>query len=546
MTTAELFVKSLENEGVEYLFGVPGEENLDLLEALRTSSIKFILTRHEQAAAFMAANYGRFTGKPGVVLSTLGPGATNLTTGVAYAYLGGMPMIVITGQKSLKSRLQGDFQIIDVVGMMKTITKQAVKIETPKLTAAIIRNAFKIASAEKPGPVHIELPEDLADDEVEGQPIEISSIRRPSADAKSINLAAEMIQNAKSPLILLGADANRYRVSESLKNFVGQTGIPFMTTQQGKNVLDNRMDQFIGTSVLSTRDYIHCAIDKADLIINVGHNLVEKPPFLMSKNGPKVIHINHYEANIGEVYFPNLEVVGDISNSIEMILKQLGSGNKWDFEYFMRLKNIIAKRNQIDADSEIFPMHPQRIVSDMNSHLSDDAIVCLDNGMYKLWFARGFVSKNLHSLLLDNTLGTMGAGLPSAIIAKIVYPERDVIAVCGDGGFMMNSQELETAVRLGLDLTVVVLNDGAYGMIKWKQNAMKHTEYALDYGNPDFVKYAESYGAKGFRVESVNELGKLLRECEKIKGVKVIDLPIDYSDNIKVFTEDLENISCNI
>ncbi len=550
MKATDLFVKALENEGVEYIFGIPGEENLDFLESLRTSKIKLIVTRHEQAAGFMAATFGRLTGKPGVCLSTLGPGATNFVTAAAYATLGGMPMLMITGQKPIKSSKQGHFQIINTSEVMAPVTKFTKQIINANQVASLVREAFRMAMEERPGAVHLELPEDIAAenaDQVDVFPVQ--KVRRPVAEEKAILSAVELIREAKNPLILVGAGANRKTVSKMLLEFVDAIGIPFFNTQLGKGVVDERHPLYLGCAALSSGDYLHCAIEKADLILNIGHDVVEKPPFIMKRSGQKVIHINFYSAKVDNIYFPQLEVVGDIANALWQMKESLVSGSKKpqvDNTYFQKVKTKIEEHIARDENDTRFPLVPQRVVSTVRNVLPEDAILTLDNGMYKLWFARNYKAYNPNTFLLDNALATMGAGLPSAMAAKLLFPEKKVVALCGDGGFMMNSQEIETALRLGLDLVVIILNDSGYGMIKWKQEGMGMENFGLEFQNPDFVKYAESYGAHGYRVTHADEFGQLLEECLNKKGVHVVEVPIDYSENVKVFTKELKEKSCEI
>ena len=544
MKASDLFVKALENEGVEYIFGIPGEENLDFLESLRGSSIKLILTRHEQGAGFMAATYGRLTGKPGVCLSTLGPGATNFVTCAAYAQLGGMPLVMLTGQKPIKKSKQGQFQIVDIVETMAPVTKLSKQIVNSYNIPSLTREAFRIATEERPGAVLLELPEDIAREEVEADLFTPKRARRPNADEQALETAIKMTEDAKMPLLLIGAGANRKRTSVALLNFIEKTGIPFFDTQMGIGVVDERHPLFLGTAALSNNDYLHCAIDKADLILNVGHDVIEKPPFIMERDGQKVIHLNFSGAQVDQVYFPQLEVVGDIANSISQITERIKNQKHWDFSYFMKIKQEVDKHVAEVSDCNSFPITPQRLVSDVRNALPDDGIVALDNGIYKVWFARNYKAHQPNTLLLDNALATMGAGLPSAMLSSLIYPKRKVVAVCGDGGFMMNSQELETAVRLKLNLVVVILNDAAYGMIKWKQKGMGFDHYGLDFGNPDFVKYAECYGAKGHRISKCPELKDRIDSCFKEGGVHIIDVPVDYSENEKVLIDELKSKSC--
>lgn len=551
MKTSDLFIKALENEGVEYIFGLPGEENLDFLESLRKSDkIKFILTRHEQGAGFMAATYGRLTGKAGVALSTLGPGATNLVTTAAYAQLGAMPMVMITGQKPVKTSKQGKFQIIDVVEMMQPLTKFTKQVNHGAHIPSIVREAFRLAQEERPGAVHIELPEDIAAEVVDNPSIfEVVDYKIPYASLDTINLAANMITSAKKPLLLIGAGANRKRPSNALGEFVDKLGIPFFNTQMGKGIIDERHPLYLGTAALSDYDFIHEAIDAADLIINVGHDTIEKPPFFMHPDDKReVIHINFFPAEIDEVYFPQLNVIGDIANSIAQLTQALEeSAKSWDINFFMKVKNNVCNRLSKYERDDRFPILPQRTVKIIRDILPKDSIVTLDNGIYKIWFARNYPAYFQNSLILDNALATMGAGLASAMMAKELYPNKKVISVNGDGGFMMNSQELETAVRLRLDLVVIILNDNAYGMIKWKQENDGFPKYGLDYHNPDFIKYAESFGAKGYRPKSVGEFTDNLKTALDSNGVQIIDLAVDYSLNhdilnvlIKEYSEKLK------
>jgi acetolactate synthase-1/2/3 large subunit len=546
MKASDLFVKALENEGVEYIFGIPGEENLDILDSIRCSSIKLILTRHEQAAGFMAATVGRLTGNPGVCISTLGPGATNLVTAAAYAQLGGMPMVMITGQKPIKKSKQGQFQIVDVVQMMRPLTKFTKQIVNGNTIPAIVREAFRLAAEERPGAVHLELPEDIAQEDTDSQLFKVHSIRRPSGELKAINNAVSMIENVTKPLILIGAAANRKRTNIALESFIEKTQIPFISTQMGKGVIDERNKLYLGTTALSSGDFIHCAINHADLIINIGHDIIEKPPFFMEHGGLKVIHINFFSAKLDEVYFPQLEVIGDIANSIQQITEKITPQVHWEFKYFMRIKDqfeqLLSERSQYSH----FPIYPQKFVAEVRKVTPSDGILCLDNGIYKIWFARNYKAHQANTILLDNALASMGAGLPSAIAAKLIFPERKVIAVCGDGGFMMNSQELETAVRLKLDLTVIILRDDAYGMVKWKQVANNMEEFGVDFTNPDFVKYAESYGAYGQRLEKEEDLSSMIDHCLCQKEVQVFEVPIDYSENERVFIQELRKLTCNL
>jgi len=546
MKASDLFVKALEEEGVEYIFGIPGEENLDLLNSLKDSSIKLILTRHEQAAGFMAATYGRLTGKSGVALSTLGPGATNLVTAAAYSQLAAMPMVMITGQKPVKHSKQGKFQIIDVVEMMRPLTKYTHSIVSGNNIPSMIREAFRISQEERPGAAHLELPEDVAGEEAEVQPLPCSRARRPVAEGKAIKQAVEMIEKAKNPLLLIGAGSNRKMPARMLRAFVDKTQMPFISTQMGKGVLDERDPLFLGNAALSANDFLHRAIAKADLIINVGHDDIEKPPFFMEQDSFQVIHINFLTAEVDPVYFPQLEVIGDIANSIWQINERIMPQGSWNFSYSLKVKKAVDAHLLEGADDPRFPMLPQRFVADVREAMPSNGIIALDNGVYKIWFARNYKAHEANTVLLDNALATMGAGLPSAMGAHMVFPKRKVMAICGDGGFMMNAQELETAVRLKMNLICLILLDNSYGMIRWKQANLGFEDFGLEYGNPDFVKFAECHGANGYRVEKTEDFVPLLKKCNDTPGVHIVELPVDYSENDRILNHEIKERSQRI
>jgi acetolactate synthase-1/2/3 large subunit len=538
MQASQLFIKALENEGVEYIFGVPGEENLDFLDALKDSSIQFVLTRHEQSAAFMAATYGRMTGRAGVCLATLGPGATNLVTGAAYAQLGAFPMLMITGQKPINSSKQGQFQIINTVRMMEPLTKSAKQIVSGASIPALVRDSFRIAEEERPGAVHLELPEDVAREEVaEFYIFPKQEIRRPDADELAIANAVQMIQEAKNPLVLLGAGANRKNLFDPMKNFIEKTCIPFFNTQMGKGVVSCEDKLFLGTAALSEGDVLHKVIKKADLIINIGHDIVEKPPFFMQKGGQQVIHINFNSASVDEVYFPQLEVIGDIATTVNRLAEKLHLQN-CSLELLAFKTEIKQVIHEKDNDNS-FPLLPQRIVADVRKALNKDGIIALDNGMYKLWFARHYHSFKPNTVLLDNALATMGAGLPSAIVCSLLYPKRQVLAVVGDGGFMMNSQELETAKRLGVNLVVLIITDSAFGMIRWKQQSQGFDDFGLQYTNPNFTHYAKSYGMQGYLLQQAEELTPLIQSCFTKGGLHLIEVPVNYAENTRLLPQNL-------
>ena len=539
MNGAQLLVAALENEGVEQIFGIPGEENLDVVEALRRSKIRLVLTRHEQAAAFMAATHGRLTGRAGVCLATLGPGALNLTTGAAYALLGAMPMVMITGQKGILSRKQARFQVVDIVSTMTPLTKMARQIVSPATIPALVREAFRVAQQERPGPVHLELPEDIAHEAGPDMvPVPPHPIDPPIAPGAALDRAAQLILAAERPLVMLGAAASRPRLADALSAFVQRVQIPFFNTQMGKGAVTGGSALYMGTAALSERDYVHRAIDRADLIISIGHDTVEKPPFFMGPNGPTVLHIGYLPATVEEVFFPQAELVGDVGPSLSLLADRL-EGKLPRAQALIGLRDDILAHIADRAEESRWPPTPQRIVHDVRQAVPEDGIVCLDNGMYKIWFARNYRTHVANTLLLDNALATMGAGLPSAIMAACLNPDRRVLAVCGDGGFMMNSQEIETAVRLKLNLVVLVLEDHAYGMIRWKQATDGFPDFGLTFGDPDFVAYAKAYGAKGSRVETADGLAPALESAFAAGGVHLIVTPVDYSENKRVLVDEL-------
>ena len=540
MKGSDLLVSALENEGVERIFGVPGEENLDVVELLRRSSIKLIVTRHEQAASFIAATQGRLTGRPGVCLATLGPGALNLTTGAAFALLGGMPMVMITGQKGILSRKQGRFQVVDIVATMAPLTKLARQIVSPATIPTTVREAFRFAQQERPGPVHLELPEDIAAEEVSEIPlVKLHAIDIPVADSAALNRAADLILKAERPLVMLGAAASRPRLADQLSDFVRRVRIPFFNTQMGKGSVTGGSGLYMGTAALSERDYVHRAIDRADLIIAIGHDAVEKPPFIMGPGGPTVLHVGYVPATVDEVYFPHAELVGDVGPSLKLLADRI-EGELPNAGVLLPLREGILAHIAERAQERRFPLTPQQIVHDVRQVMPEDGIVCLDNGMYKIWFARNYRTHVANTLLLDNALATMGAGLPAAIGAAMLNPRRPVLAVCGDGGFMMNSQEMETAVRLRLNVVVLVLQDNAYGMIRWKQQVDGFPDYGMTFGNPDFAAYAKAYLAKGAKVETADGLVPALETAFRDGGVHLIAAPIDYDENTRVLIDELQ------
>lgn len=540
MKAAQLLVNALKAAGVEYVFGLPGEENLEFLEALRGHpDIRTVLVRQEQAAGFMAATYWRLTGKIAVAYSTLGAGATNLVTSVAHSSLGGFPVLFVTGQKPVRENRQGLYQLLDVTGLMRPITKSARTIESGAQVAHIVHDAFRTMRAGRPGPVHIELPQDVAADETDGHLSLAGHAAAPVAASASLDAAAEAIANANSPLIMLGAAAERHGVPEALRSFVGTTGIPFCSTWMGKGVGDERSDGFVGTLTSPGQDYVGAAALSADLVLNVGHDIAEKAPFLMSRDRSQVmIHVNTFPAHGDAIYFPQLQVVGEISNSLRALEDRLGAMSKADHSFSLEMARKMRESIKRSSDNPgTGPIRPQFVVARVRETLTDDAIVTLDNGAHKLWFTRNFPVYTPRTHIVDTALGSMGIGLPSAIAAALIEPDRQVVAVVGDGGFLMNVQELETAVRLGLNLAVVILNDSGLGMIRMKQRADGYEPFNVDFGNPDFSVLAQSFGGTGHRIADPATLAETLRAALDEGGVHVIDVPIDYSETSALVQE---------
>ncbi len=544
MKASDLFVRQLEEEGVEYIFGLPGEENLDFLESLRSSRIKVIITRHEQTAAFMAATYGRLTGKAGVCFATLGPGATNLVTGIAHAQLIGAPLVSISGQKALRDNHQARFQLIDIVSLMRPVTKDSVAIVDPGAIPTVIRNAFKLAQAERPGAVHLELPEDIAESETSAQVQKTGMVRRPAPDPKAVMRAAELIDNAERPLIMLSSGANRHLITRELMQFIEKTRIHAVHTQMGKGVLSDASPYSLFATGIHRRDYVNCGIDRADVVITIGYNIVEYPPYVWNRNLAKnIINIDFTEADVDRYYDPDIEIIGDIACSLRQ-LGELIKAPKSD-GVFASIRTFLDQKLSMESNHQ-YPPTPREIVRHVREVLSHEDILTLDNGIFKLWFSRLYRTYKPNTFILDNALATMGAGLSAAIAAKMVRPDRNVLAVVGDGGFMMNSRELELALRYAVPVVVLLLNDNAYGFIKWEQRAKGFPAFGLDYQNPDFVKYAESYGAVGMRVNKGDDLSGLLRKAFSLKTVVLVECPVDYSVNYETFSKELANIECGL
>ncbi|QCU90762.1 acetolactate synthase large subunit [Thiomicrorhabdus sediminis] len=541
MKAAELFVKCLENEDVQYIFGIPGEENLDLMDALHDSDIEFILTRHEQGAAFMADVYGRLTGQAGVCLSTLGPGATNLVTGVADANMDHAPVVAIAGQASTNRLHKESHQVLDLVNLFEPITKYSTQILTPDVIPEVVRKAFKVAEAEKPGCSFIDFPENLAEKPVDKTPLKKQSPMPPIANPFKVEQAAEIISNAQFPIILAGNGAVRAHADEALQEFASKLNIPVATTFMAKGVLPCNNELSLGTIGLQAHDYISCGIDRADVVICVGYDIVEYHPHLWNRNpATQIIHIDTKPAEVDEHYIVATGLIGDIGyalNSIAAISKR-HTGTP-----YQGLKTRIQETfHKLDQDLD-FPVKPQRILSDLRKALAPEDIIVSDVGAHKMWIARMYEAQAPNSCIISNGFAAMGIALPGAIAAKLAKPDQVAVAVTGDAGFLMNVQELETAVRRKIPVIVLIWNDEHYGLIKWKQENQFGRESYVDFTNPDFLKLAEAFGAKGYRIESTDQLLPTLQQAIEDNCVVLIDCPVDYSENLKL-TEELGHMIC--
>ena len=544
MKTAELLIKCLENEGVEYIFGLPGEENMAVLNALEHSSIKFITTRHEQGAAFMADVYGRLTGKPGVCLSTLGPGATNLMTGVADANLDCAPLIAITGQVGTDRMHINSHQYLDLVAMFAPVTKWNAQIVRPSITPEIVRKAFKLAKSEKPGAVHIDLPENIADMEVDATPLTIKGDRHPMfASYRSLSEAALLISQAKNPLILVGNGAIRSHASQAVTDFATRLNIPVANTFMGKGIIPYRHPLALWSIGLQQRDVINCAFDETDLVIAVGYDLIEYSPKKWNPHATiPIIHVGELTAEVDSSYMPQVEIVGDISDGLNEMMHRCDRTGMTDPHAIALRPQILETYEQYAHDSG-FPIKPQKIVYDLRQVMGAEDIVISDVGAHKMWMARHYHCDRPNTCIISNGFAAMGIAIPGAIAAKLVNPTRKVVAVTGDGGFMMNMQELETAIRIGTPFVTLIFNDGGYGLIEWKQNIHYGKSAFIKFGNPDFVKLAESMGLKGYRVTAAEDLIPTLKAALEQNIPAVIDCPVDYSENMR-FSRKVGELSC--
>ena len=537
MTAAELLVRCLENEGVKYIFGIPGEENLDVMQALRNSSIQFITTRHEQGAAFMADVYGRLTGKAGVCLSTLGPGATNLVTGVADANSDGAPLVAITGQVDTNRIHITSHQFLDLVQMFTPITKRSKQIVRPDSINEIVRIAFKYAESEKPGAAHIDLPNDIAKlpvpEDPNVMPMRHTAVHQELTGVADVEKAAGLIFQAEHPVILAGHSAVRAHAAEALTKFAEQLKIPVINTMMAKGIIpmDNRYS--MGPMGIPQRDFQNVMLDNSDLVIAVGYDIVEFSPSKWNRTqNHKIIHLDVRPAHIHSLYQPQVQVVGDISDSLEKIAVRCHREN--EPELFFRLKELMLEDYSAVESDDGFPIKPQRVLHDIRQVLEQEDILISDVGAHKMWIGRQYNCYHPNTCIISNGFASMGISVPGAIAAKLIYPEKKVLAVSGDGGFMMNCQEMETALRIGVPIVVMIFNDSGYGLIRWKQEDHFGSSCFTDFTNPDFVKFAESMGAKGYRIQSAEEIIPVLEDAFSQNVPCIIDCPIDYSENTRL------------
>ncbi len=554
MKASDLFVRCLEEEGIEYIFGVPGEENADFIISLEQSEkIRFVLTRHEQGAAFMAEIYGRLTGNPACCLGTLGPGATNLITGVADSNMDRSPMLVLTGQGSTDRLHKESHQIMDVVSMFKPVTKWATTILHPDTIPEIVRKAVRLARTEKPGAVHIELPEDIAAMETAAEPMVPKRFRRSVTDEKIIDRAFSMIKNAKRPVIIAGNGCIRRRASKQLRYFCEQTGIGVISTFMAKGCVDMDADYCLYTVGLGTKDRLSRAIDDSDLVITLGFDMVEYHPRLWNDKRDKVIlHADFLPAEIDSHYHPDTELVGDLAHTLWMLNERVAQSKELedglDFDLTMQHKlraEMTAEFAEHADDATVGSIRPQKVLWDARNAMGPNDILLSDVGAHKMWIARHFHCHEPNTCLIPNGFCSMGFALPGAIAASIVHPERRILAIAGDAGFLMNSQEMETARRINSNIVVMVWEDHEYGLIAWKQEGHfgKHTD--LSFGNPDWLLLAQAFDWHGHVVANSIDLAGVLEDAFNEQGPSLVVIPIDYRENM-LLSKRLGEIACTI
>jgi acetolactate synthase I/II/III large subunit len=533
---SDLLVSCLEAEGVPYVFGVPGEETVDLNESLSRSTVRFVPTRHEQAAAYMADAYGRLTGRAGVCLATLGPGATNLVTGVADAFLDRAPIVVLTGQGDLERMHKESHQYIDVMAIMRPITKWNARVSDPAIIPEVVRKAFKVAEAEKPGSTHIELPEDVMAADTQGEPLDRTESVHPDAAAADIARAAELIRHAAHPISLAGNGAVRGRAAGAVRAFARRTGIPVATTFMAKGLMDPDDELALGAVGLQPGDYRMTGFDEADLVIAIGYDLVEHAPRHWNPNKDKrIVCIDSVPAEIDEHFIPTAELVGDVSRSLERLTRKADRASHPAGS--ARLRDAVRERLRRADDDPESPLQPPRVLVELRRALGKRDILVSDVGLHKLWIGRMFPAYEPDTVLISNGLAAMGFALPAAIATKLVHPDRNVVAVSGDGGFMMNAQELETAVRLGTAVVNVVWQDDGFGSIAWKQEKRFGRHFGTDFGNPDLVRFAESFGIPAWRCDTATDFAKRLEEALAADGPSLVAVPIDYSPDVAIVEE---------
>jgi len=538
MNVAQLLVKCLEKEGVKYIFGIPGEEVLDIMDALQESPIQFITVRHEQGAAFMADVYGRLTGHAGVCLSTLGPGATNLVTGVTDANSDGAPLVAITGQVSTDKLHLTAHQYLDINRMFAPITKRTKEVLNPETEEEIVRLAFKYAENEMPGATHISIPVDIAKKEVSDEDVPLSRVPvslRESADRTTILEAYDLIKKAKRPILLVGNGAIRSFASAALTRFVQTLHIPVINTMMAKGVLSCDDPYYCCTVGLPLKDYGNIILEQADTVIAVGYDIVEYDPRNWNaKRNTTIVHIASMPADINKYYQTATQVVGYIPESLDELTYLLGRGDVKDSDWALKIIDVATEDESCYLDDASFPMKPQKILMDARKVMGEDDILISDVGAHKMWVAREYPCFRPNTCLISNGFASMGFALPGAIAAKLIYPKRKVLVVTGDGGLLMNIQELETAVRIHTPIVVLIFHDSSYGLIKWKQMDHFGRSYSVDFDNPDFVLLAESFHAKGYRVTKAEDLIPILQDAFAQDVPCLIDCPVDYDENLKL------------
>jgi acetolactate synthase-1/2/3 large subunit len=543
MKAAELFVRCLENEGVEYVFGIPGEENLDVMDALLDSSIHFITTRHEQGAAFMADVYGRLTGRAGVCLSTLGPGATNLMTGVADANLDHAPLVAIAGQAGTTRLHKESHQVLDLEKLFHSITKYSASLLEPEIIPEVVRKAFKLAQSEKTGATFIEFPENIAEADVEQDILPVIRPLDPEPPAENVEQASRLINQARNPIILAGNGVVRAGACRQLADFAGRLNIPLANTFMAKGVIPFGHPCALGSAGLQANDYVSCGFSRADVIICVGYDLVEYHPYLWHPTRDRIIiHIDRSPAEVDAYYPVSVAVTGDLRHTLQRIA-ELATPHPG--HHMRPLRDALIDEMRQHRDDTGYPVKPQKIIWDLRTVLDLEDIVVCDVGAHKMWMARMFRCEYPNTCLISNGFASMGIAVPGAIAARLVHPQRHIVAVTGDAGFLTNSQEIETAMRCRLPIVILIWNDGSYGLIEWKQLNQFGRTSNVHFSNPDFVKYAESFGGRGYRVERTQDLQGILREALASDTLSIIDCPVDYRENIKL-TEHMGKLVCPI